>query len=63
MPGNDLLTSLWEAVERAGEMEQRLRALSDELAGWRAVTAAAVRALDREFARRREEDATRTTVG
>ena len=45
---DELLRALWAAVERAGAVERELRTTADELAGWRAVTAAAVRALDRE---------------
>jgi hypothetical protein len=64
MPASeDLLRARWHAVERAGDVERELRATADELAGWREVTAAAVRALDREIARRWETDVARTTLG
>jgi hypothetical protein len=57
---DDLLRDLWRAVERAGAVEQELRTTADELAAWREVAQAAVRALDREIARRQEEEAART---
>jgi hypothetical protein len=56
---DELLRALWAAVERAGAVERELRATADELVGWREVTAAAVRALDREIARRRDSVAER----
>ena len=63
MPATDpLLRDLWRAIEHAGDVERELRATADELAAWREVARAAVRALDGELARRREEDAGRTTA-
>lgn len=57
---DDLLTALWDAIECAGDVERELRVALEELAAWRQVAEAAVTALDRELARRRAEDATRT---
>jgi hypothetical protein len=64
MPPTDrLLRDLWRAIEHAGDVERELRATADQLAGWREVAQAAIAALDREIARSRDEDPTRTTVG
>jgi hypothetical protein len=60
MPANDatdLLRDLWRAVERAGELERELRTTADELAAWREVAQAALRALDQEIARRESKEA------
>jgi hypothetical protein len=59
---NDLLRALWQAVERAGELEGELRRMADELAGQREVTRAALRALDVEIRSRKDADA-RTLAG
>ena len=32
---DDLVRALWQAIERAGDVERELRATADELAGWR----------------------------
>ena len=53
----DLLRDLWRAVERAGELERELRTTADEVAAWRSVAGAAVRALNREIARRESKEA------
>jgi len=54
---DDLLSVLWHAIERAGDVERELRTTADELAAWRDIGQAAITALDREIARRREEEA------
>ena len=59
---DDLLMALWHAIERAGEVEGELRRTADELAGWRDIAQAAITALDRELARRREEDVAPTAT-
>ena len=51
---DDLLRALWQAVERAGDLECELRTMAEALAGWRQVAQAACAVLDGEFARRRE---------
>jgi phage shock protein A len=63
MPASDdLLHSIWAVLEHASRLERELRSTADEVAAWREVAQAALRALDREIARHREEDATRTTI-
>jgi hypothetical protein len=63
MPASDdLLRALWQAIERAGDLERELQRTAESLAGWRDVAEAAVRALDREIARRREADAGARTI-
>jgi hypothetical protein len=59
---DDLLTALWTAIERAGEVEGELRRTADELAGWRDIAQAAITALDRELARQREDEAALTVT-
>ena len=57
MPASDdLLSTLWSAIEHAGAVERELRTTADELAAWREVAQAAIAALDREITRRREEE-------
>lgn len=53
---SDLLRDLWRAVERAGELERELRATADEVAAWRDIAQAALRALDNEIARRESKE-------
>lgn len=57
---DDLLTALWRAIDRAGEVERELRTTADELAAWRHIAQTACAALDRELARSRTEDDART---
>jgi hypothetical protein len=58
---DDLLSALWHAIDRAAAVERELHVASQELAAWREVAEAAVRALDQEITRRNaERDATRT---
>ena len=64
MPATDpLLRDLWRAIEHAGHLEQQLHATAEGLAAWRHIAQAACVALDREIARKRDEDVARTTVG
>jgi hypothetical protein len=51
-----LLRSLWLCVECAADLEQQLRHAANEIAAWQAVARAGIAALDREIARRREEE-------
>jgi hypothetical protein len=53
----DLLRDLWRAVERAGALERELRTTADEVAAWREIAQAALRALDTEIARRESKEA------
>ena len=55
MPPTDLLATLWQAIERAGDLERELRTTAEALAGWRQVAQAACAVLDREYAYRRTQ--------
>jgi hypothetical protein len=60
MPVNDatdLLSDLWRVAERAGELERELRTTADEVAAWRDIAQAAIRALGNEIARRESKEA------
>jgi len=59
---DDLVRALWQAIERAGDVERELRATADELAGWRDIAQAAITALDRQLTRHREDDAALTVT-
>ena len=58
---DDLLSALWHAIDRAAAVERELRVASEELAAWREVAEAAVRALDQEITRRNAEPDTTPT--
>ena len=51
----DLLRSLWQCVEHAADLEERLRHATNEVAAWQAVARAGIAALDREIAQRRQQ--------
>ena len=55
MPPTELLATLWQAIERAGDLERELRTTAEALAGWRQVAQAACAVLDREYADRRTQ--------
>jgi hypothetical protein len=58
----DLLSALWHATDRAAAVEHELQVASEELAAWRAIAEAAMRALDREITRRNAEPNTAATI-
>lgn len=63
MPPTDLLATLWQAIERAGDLERELRTTAEALAGWRQVAQAACAVLDREYADRRTQMLERSHSG
>jgi hypothetical protein len=49
---DDLLNALWQAIERAAQVEAELQVMAEQLTAWRAMAEAAMQALDREIAGR-----------
>jgi hypothetical protein len=60
MPETDatnLLGALFEAIEHAGHLEKELHRTAEAVATWKHIAETALRALDQEMTRRREEAA------
>lgn len=62
MATNDLTSALWHAIDRAAAVESELRVASEEVAAWREIAAAALRALDQEITRRNADPHTTPTI-
>ena len=58
-PSDDLLRTLWQAIEHAGDLERELRTTAEALAAWQQIARAALAALDREIRDAREKDSAR----
>lgn len=49
---DELIAALWQAIDRAAQVEAELQVMAEQLTGWRAMAEAAMQALDREIAAR-----------